>query len=56
MHTIVIQSDTLKQDDEFVENLKKLFPDCKVKIVNKSLEKSKNRHIPFNEKRSSLHE
>ena len=40
MHTIVILSDTLKQDDLIVRNIAKVFPECKVQIMSKTSEKS----------------
>jgi len=42
MHTIVILSDTIKQDDEIVETIKTLFPESNVQVFNKTLEKLKD--------------
>lgn len=39
MHTIVILSDTLTQDDLIVKNIAKVFPECKVQIMSKTSEK-----------------
>jgi len=52
MHTVVILSDRLKQDDQVVQNIKKLFPECKVQIISKTSEKSKNSQIHANAKGS----
>lgn len=40
MHTIVILSDTLKQDDLIIKNIAKVFPECRVQILGKASEKS----------------
>lgn len=35
MHTIVISTDKPKVDKHFLKNLKRLFPECKIKIHHK---------------------
>lgn len=35
MHTIVISTDKPTVDKHFLNNLKRLFPDCKIKIHHK---------------------
>ncbi|RJP85113.1 MAG: hypothetical protein C4518_17290 [Desulfobacteraceae bacterium] len=42
MDTIVILSDTLKQEDKIVETIRTLFPESNVQVFNKTLEKLKD--------------
>ena len=51
MHTIVILSDRLKHNDEAIINIKKLFPECKVQIIRKTVANSQNPQIHSKAKR-----
>jgi len=42
MHTILILSDTIKNNDhQTVRQLKELFPDCNIQILSKTAKESK---------------
>ena len=46
MHTIVIKSDTLTHDDQVIQTIKEMFPDCSIQIFPKTVEESGSRKDP----------